>query len=179
MGAALSLSDRELIVKAKLAGKTLVEISSENGFSHSTTGNIWRRFKKYGFEGLGANYHHCGPKQIKSSALIYRCCLFLKRKYPLWGAPIIRTILTERYPYERLPTVRTIQLWFKKAGLNAAKFHRETPKAAQVKEAHDCWQLDAKENIKLLDGSKACYLTSVDVKSGAVLGTPVFPSGKN
>ena len=48
----------------------------------------------------------------------------------------------------------------------------------KVRAVHECWQIDAKENLCLLDGSKACYLTMVDKKSGAVLTTPCFNKGK-
>lgn len=47
-----------------------------------------------------------------------------------------------------------------------------------MQKVHECWQIDAKENLCLLDGSKACYLTMVDKKSGAVLVTPCFNKGK-
>ena len=47
-----------------------------------------------------------------------------------------------------------------------------------MQKVHECWQIDAKENLCLLDGSKACYLTMVDKKSGAVLATPCFNKGK-
>ena len=179
MGAALSVSTRELIVNEKLSGKSLVDISQEQSLSYATTCLIWRRFKSKGFEGLAPDYQNCGPRQIKSSALIHRCSLYLKRKYPFWGAPVIRTILSERYPAEKLPSVRSLQVWFKRAGLSKPKFHREKARDIQAERVHDCWQLDSKEYITLADGSKACYLTSVDVKSGALLAAQVFPQRKD
>lgn len=179
MGAATSMSLRYLIVEAKQSGKTLRSISTEQGISYSTACNIWRLHKRKGIEGLHPQYKNCGPKTIKSSYKVYRCSLWLKRKHLNWGAPIIKTILEERYPEEAFPTARTMQLWFRKARLSPPKAYRKEPKPEQVKSTHDCWQIDAKENIKLLDESKACYLTSVDVKSGSVLGTPVFSQRKN
>ncbi|MCH2043014.1 MAG: hypothetical protein MK212_02650 [Saprospiraceae bacterium] len=44
----------------------------------------------------------------------------------------------------------------------------------KVKEVHDEWQIDAKENLTLQDGSRACYLNIVDKKSGAVLASHCF-----
>lgn len=179
MGAALALSDREMIIREKLKGKPLTQISQENNFSYSTTCNIWRRFKHKGIEGLKPSYSNCGPSGIKRSSKIHRCSLWLKRKNPKWGAPFIKTLLEERYPCEDFPSVRTMQLWFRKAGLSIPKAYRKEPTIAKVNAVHDCWQIDAKENLKLQDGSKACYLTIVDVKSGAVLNTPIFPQGQN
>ena len=179
MGAALPYKDRELIIKQKLKGKPLTVIAMENNFSYSTTCRIWRRFKNNGFEGLSANYTNCGPRRIKHSKKIHRCSIWLKRRYPKWGAPFITTILKERYPTEEFPSIRTMQLWFRKAGLSLPKAYRKEPVVEKVSAVHDRWQIDAKENLKLQDGSKACYLTVVDVKSGAAIGAPVFPQRKD
>lgn len=99
----------------------------------------------------------------------------LKRKYADWGAPYILAILAERYPTQELPQVGTVQLWFRKAGLNKARTKRPQPKRVPVEAVHDVWQIDAKENVGLQDGSYNSYLTIVDVKSGVALATPVFP----
>jgi len=179
MGSATSLSIRRLIIKEKLEGKTLRLIAEENHLSYSTTCTIWQRYKLNGIEGLAPSYKNCGPKRIKSSYKIYRSCLWLKRLHSSWGAPVIKTILEERYPETHCPSVRTMQIWFSKAGYNAPRAYRKEPPVSTIKEVHDCWQIDAKENLKLQDGTKACYLTSVDVKSGIVLGTPVFPQRKD
>lgn len=179
MGSALNLAYRELIVKEKQAGKTLKQIALDHGFSYSTTCRIWRRYKSEGSSGLLPKYGRCGPQTIKRSAKIHRCCIWLKRRHPSWGAPLIKTILEERYPDEDFPSVRTMQLWFRKAGLNLPRAKRHEPVAQQVDHPHDCWQIDAKENITLLDGSKVCYLTVVDVKSGSALDAPIFPQRKD
>lgn len=179
MGAALSHEERKLIVQQKLGGKSLTKISEEYKFSYSTTCRIWRRFKNNGFEGLRADYQNCGPRSIKYSEKIYRCSVWLKRKYPKWGAPFIKTILEERFPQAAFPSIRTMQLWFRKAGLSLPKAYRKEPIVEKVSAVHDRWQIDAKENLKLKDGSKGCYLTIVDVKSGAVIDTPVFSQGKD
>lgn len=175
MGVPLSHEKRKLIVQQKLKGKTLKSISEENNFSYSTTCRIWRRFKTNGSEGLQADYKNCGPRTIKHSKKIHRCSVWLKRKYPKWGAPFIKTILEERYAEESFPSIRTMQLWFRKAGLSLPKAYRKEPVVEKVSAVHDRWQIDAKENLKLRDGTKACYLTIVDVKSGGVIDTPVFP----
>lgn len=179
MGAATAIHIRELIVREKLSGKSLVQIADEQNLSYSTTCNIWRRYKKKGLKGLCPDYSNCGPKGILSSYRVYRLSTWLKRRYPKWGAPYIKTILKDRYPTEAIPSVRTLQLWFTKAGYTQPKFYREEPKELKVESTHDCWQIDAKEHIKLEDGTKACYLTTVDVKSGSVLATPIFPQRKN
>ena len=75
MGAALNIGYRELIIKEKQSGKNLKQITSDNGFSYSTTCRIWRLFKSDGHAGLVPSYGNCGPRTIKRSAKIHRCCL--------------------------------------------------------------------------------------------------------
>jgi len=125
MGAATAIHLRELIVREKESGKSLVKIADEQNLSYSTTCNIWRLYKAKGLKGLRPNYNNCGPKNIVSSYRIYRMSKWLKRRYPNWGAPFIKTILEERYPQEVFPTVRTLQIWFKKAGYIKPKFYRQ------------------------------------------------------
>jgi hypothetical protein len=67
-----------------------------------------------------------------------------------------------------------VQQWYSFKGLNQPYNIRNQPKADAVKEVYDCIQIDAKEKIQIKDGSKACYLTMVDVKSGALLDAPIF-----
>lgn len=53
------------------------------------------------------------------------------------------------------------------------------PTIGTAKAVHNIWQVDAKEQLTLLDGQVACYLTIVDEKSGAALASPVFPLCSN
>lgn len=63
-----------------------------------------------------------------------------------------------------------------------SKLHLQDPresakhqKIGSSRAVHNIWQVDAKEQITLSDGQKACYLSIVDEKSGAWLGSSVFP----
>lgn len=167
------ISVRELIIHEKLSGKPLVKISEEQSVPYTTVCRIWRRYKKGGFENIKPRYQNCGLKRPKYYRM-YRRSIWLKRQHPSWGAPYILTLIAQKYPQEACPSTRTVQKWFKSKNLSRPKIQREEQKVEAVKEVHDCWQIDAKENIKLADGTRACYLTTVDVKSGAVLETPVF-----
>ena len=51
----------------------------------------------------------------------------------------------------------------------------QQPPIGQAKAVHNIWQVDAKENLVLLDGSPGCYLTITDEHSGAGLAALVFP----
>lgn len=179
MGAAINLSIREQIVKQKLAGQTLKEISEQQGISYSATRKIWRLFQQKGMEGLVPQYANCGPQGPRYAYRMVRLSKWLKRHHPNWGAPVIRVILAKRYGEALVPSVRTLQVWFRAAGYSRPKSYRGEPKAIAVQQPHDCWQIDAKERLDLADGTKACYLTTGDVKSGAVLATPIFSQSSN
>ncbi len=172
-----SIEDRRQVILEKESGKSLIQISQERKMSYSTLKRIWQSYKKSGASGLELKYTHCGPKAPKYYR-IYRMSTWLKRRHPNWGAPYILTLLHDKYPLAALPTARTLQKWFRAKGFNKTFTIREPSKTSVVQQVHDCWQIDAKEKLKLEDQTKACYLTTVDVKSGAVLETPVFPLRK-
>jgi len=171
---AVCMSTRQKIVSEKQSGKSLLNISDTYGFSYSTVKRVWQSYTQSGVAGLSPKYDNCGAKRPHHYR-IYRMSTMLKRKYPEWGAPYILTILSERYPEEKMPEVRTVQLWFRKHHLNKPKVVRPQSEQTPVKAVHDCWQIDAKENIFLEDGTYCCYLTTVDVKSGIALEAPIFP----
>ena len=175
MGKAISMHLRELIVKDRESGKSLMQISQEQNLSYSTVRNLWKRYQQVGIKGLAPNYSNCGPKQVKTAYPIYRRVMWLKRRHPKWGAPYIRTLLQQRYPTMVLPSARTMQLWFRKKGYNHPKSTPAKPKLIPVETPHDCWQVDAKEKLILVDNTRACYLTIVDAKSGAIIDSPAFP----
>ena len=172
---ALCISKRRQIVVEKGLGKSLQQISIDLQISYSTVKRVWQRYQNEGKKGLISKYANCGPKRPKYYR-VYRFSMMLKRKYPNWGAPYIQTILAKRYPKLSMPSIRTMQLWFKKHRLTQPRIEQPSTTEGSVVEAeHDCWQIDAKENIILPDGSKNCYLTTVDVQSGIALEVPVFP----
>ena len=135
-------------------------------------------YKTGGINNLTPRYANCGLKRPKFYR-IYRFCICLKRLHPSWGAPFILTLLEKRYPKEGFPSARTVQIWFKAKKLTQPLTQRGEQYPSVIGAVHDCWQIDAKENLKLKDGSSACYLTTVDVKSGGVLETPIFPLRPN
>ena len=73
------------------------------------------------------------------------------------------------------PCIRTLQRWYRKEGLIRPNRQTAEPSIGKSRAVHNIWQVDAKENLVLADGTAACYLTMVDEKSGAWLAAPVFP----
>lgn len=178
MPAALPIHLRQSIVRAKKSGKTLLQVAQNLNLPYSTVLGIWRFYKSH--KNVNAHYSACGPQQYRYYRA-YRFSIRLKKNYPEWGAPFILTILEKRYPNEAFPSPRTFQKWFKRHHLQKPPMVRPRPEPQfeKVLNVHDCWQIDAKENIHLKDGTKACYLTTVDVKSGIALGTPLFSHRQN
>ena len=175
MPVAVSLTMRQLIVREKKKGSSLALISEKYHLSYSSVCRIYQRYCKEGAPGLVARFCNCGVKNLSARQRLYqRAALWLKRLHPQWGAGFIKVQLERRY-HKRLPVTRTLQRWFKKAGLVAKKTSFAGGQAPLVKKPHDLWQVDAKEKLRLKSGEKRCYLTFVDQKSGSLLKAVVFP----
>lgn len=175
MGKPIDFASRQLIVKDCEAGLSYSEVSRKYTVRYNTVKNFHQRFLEKGMKGLQPHYFNCGKQKPTKDNLIYRTSCWLKHLHPQWGAPFILIKLKERYPEQVFPTARNLQRWFKTEGLN--KVQGKMPKASTnwATSPHDTWQVDAKERIVIADGSKGCWLTVVDEKSGALLGTLVFP----
>lgn len=173
MGRATEMGLRDQLITMKQQGYTLRAISEGLQLCYGTVCNLSARLKRR--EHLGVNYPNCGPKQPTSTALLVRAALWLKKHHPLWGAPLIRLKLCERYGRAGTPAVRTMQQWFRNCKLTKPRQQIAQPHIGASKAVHNIWQVDAKENLTLLDGSEACYLTITDEHSGAGLEALPFP----
>ena len=120
MGQAIPLSARERIVKLRKEGKKFTTISQEEQIPYSSVRKIWKRFLEKGLAGLAADYKNCGLKGCQTKK-IKRVALWLRYLHPDWGAPFIHMILEDRYGSDALPTIRSIQLWFRAAGRNKVR----------------------------------------------------------
>ncbi len=177
MGRAIEIGQREQLIAFKKQGKTLATISQELNITLSTVKSLSARYKKVG--NLTVAYANCGPKQITTNNLSFRASRWLKRGHPTWGAPLIHLKLLDRYGPQLTPSVRTLQRWFRQQHLTKPRQHLAQPTIGQAKAVHNIWQVDAKENLTLTDGSPACYLTITDEHSGAGLEALVFPPQTN
>lgn len=124
---------------------------------------------------LAVAYKRCGPKGVRSERFLFRASLWLKRLHPGWGAGLIRLALVNRYGEAKMPSLRSMQRWFRWAHLTKPRQQQNQPVIGQSKAVRNSWQVDAKENLRLKDGRQACYLTITDEHSGAGLAALVFP----
>jgi hypothetical protein len=176
MPSAISMPIREQILSLKEQGKTYAQMGELLGLSSHSVRGICRRVQKSGKEALKPSYENCGNREIRFERLLWRSALFLKRRHPTWGGGIIRVLLQQRWPERALPTVRTLQRWFLKAGLATTPAPANPqPRRARAKEVHHCWQVDAVSHQLLADGTQACWLSATDEASRAIVAASAFP----
>lgn len=175
MGLALSLKTRMQIIEMLAAGKPPIKIGEELDCSVVTVYNIKKRHSEQGPQGLKPSYSNCGNRPPREGDKPYRSVRYLKRLHPGWGAEKILSEIKYKYPTLTLPTKRTVNRWFVSWGYNRRERLKRAPHGGWNKEVHGCWQVDAKEKVKLSTGQKVCWLTIVDERSGASLAAPVFP----
>jgi hypothetical protein len=173
MGRAIEMGQREQLIALKAQGYSLWAISEQLLIPYGTVCQLSARLGRLGH--LRVGYANCGPKQPGTDPLLLRSALWLKRHHPSWGAPFIRVHLTAHFANDRIPSASTLQRWFRKRHLSKPRQVVAPPRIGCAKAPHNIWQVDAKENLILLDGSEACYLTITDEHSGAGLEALVFP----
>ena len=126
-------------------------------------------------QGLAPNYSSCGrpvPPQIQQ--LLHIAC-DLKRDHPAW-APGDPTPTARARADGRLPSIRSLQLAFVRAGVHRPRRLRAAVVVvSQAVEPHEIWQVDAVENVPLATGQRICWPTVTDEVSGAILATEVSP----
>ena len=175
MPAALSLNIREEIVNRRKDQETFRSISEEMGLSYDTVRGIWRHWEKTGK--LEPNYDACRKKGVRKAKAVYEAATEMKRQHPRWGAQVILIKLRREFEQDDLPSERTLQYWFRKAGVNRTvrTQQQKKPFVKRGQEAHDVWAIDAKERIKLKDGSYASWLMITDEAKGATIYSETFP----
>ncbi len=177
MPEAIPYAMREEIVRRHKEGESLQAIAQAMGYSYWGVRKIWRHYRDQGEEGLRIRYDRCGPSGIKAEGEVYEQAMGLKREHPRWGAGIIRLLLQERLPDRSVPSERTLQRWWQKAGINQRPTRRVKQNTHRAQAVHEVWEIDAVESRKLKEGGGVSWVTITDEKSGAVLEAELFPPG--
>jgi len=165
---------REAIVRRHQKGETLRSISEELQLSYETVKHLWQHWLKTGH--IEPSYERAKIRGTRLYSEVYEQVVQLKREHPRWGAALIQVEL-QRNGFKPLPSVRTIQRWFREAGVNrSGNVRQQRVKTIQRgQQVHEIWAVDAKEAMRLRDGSWASWLVITDEASGAVLTEHVFP----
>jgi hypothetical protein len=166
---------REQIVRRHQQGETLAAIGLDLSVPYRTVRRWWHRFQEDGEAGLHTHYDRCGPKEPRAGAAVHTAALALKREHPTWGAGVIRLQLVAPFGEENVPQVRAIQRWFQAAGLQPARVKRPAVPRERGQQPHAVWEMDAKEQMRLADGTGTSVLTIADEASGALLEAAPFP----
>lgn len=178
MPQAVAVPLREVIIERHQQGESLKGIAAGLGLSYWTVRTLWRRYRDRGAAGLKPDYERCRQGGPRSSRLVYRAACALKRRHPRWGAGVIRVVIQRKWPGEGVPHERTLQRWFRAAGVPPKRPRRgQGQNRTRGKEPHEVWEMDAKEHIALATGEEVSWLLISDEKSGAQLDATVFPPG--
>jgi transposase len=175
MPAPLRVESRRQIVERHQQGETLKSISAELKLPYVSVKAIWRHWRKHGK--LTPNYEKAQQRGTRRYGPLYAEGVEMKRQHPRWGAGLIRVELQKQFPDLPMPSERTLQRWFRQAAIGRSPKMRQTrqPTVLRGQQPHQVWAVDAKEKLRLADGTGASWLVMTDEASGAVLEAEVFP----
>ena len=164
---------QEIVERHQDRKESPASIARALGLSEDGVRKIWRQYQRDG--DIQLRYFRCGQREHESPRLAYRGVLTLKRRHPTWGAGYILLCLAEKWPDLPLPSERTAQRWFQKAGLTQPRSVLPPQERRKGTQPHEVWEMDATEQVKLEGEEQASWLSCVDEATGAVLTTAVFP----
>ena len=115
-----------------------------------------------------------------SDPLIKYIVLKLKKKHPGWGAEYVLKKLMEHQVLKATKLPSSMTLWRYWRSFGERLFRQRDPAKSEIQPSeipHGVWQMDAKEQIALADGSEVSWLALSDEKSGAVIAGEIFFPG--
>ena len=154
-------------------------IAKNFGIGRTTIHNLIKSYLSKGEEGLKPNYSNCGKIRPTGQDLLYRSFRCMKIWHPEWGAERIRVKISILRPSWELPSLRTINYWFRWENPVRPKSEKPEPIKHLATKIHEIWQVDAKEEMKTVDGQAHCWLNITDEYTGAVIDPPLFSLRKN
>lgn len=167
---------RRAIFQRYRKGVSVSKLAEELELSERTVRHLVRRFASRGQSALAPDYARCATKTAATAKAMYHRAVDMRRQHPSWGAGLIRVLLQEELA--ACPSERTLQRWFRQAGLSPAPPGRHSARDDyRARRPHEVWQMDAAERILLASGERVSWLRLVDECSGAVVQTTIFPPG--
>jgi len=181
MPKSLSMAIRLSIIEDYRKGEKISYLSRKFKINRGTIRELIKRHKAEGVEGLRTKYECCGKKRPDEQDFVFRAVRCFRTWHPSWGAEKIRCELRLRDKKIPLPSVRTMNRWFHWNDQIAVSLKSSLPicENKKAKALHEVWQIDAKEEMIIGDGSKNCWLNIVDEYSGMVIQPPIFSQEEN
>jgi transposase len=167
---------RQAIFQRYRKGVAVATLAEELELSERTVRHLVRRFAARGQAALTPDYARCAPQTAATAKTMYNKAVEMRRQHPSWGGGLIRVLLHE--DLAACPSERTLQRWFRRAGLlPAPPGRRPASDEYRARRPHEVWQMDAAERMLLASGERVSWLRLVDECSGAVVQTTIFPPG--
>ncbi|MCA1838336.1 MAG: integrase core domain-containing protein [Actinobacteria bacterium] len=175
------MSEKLAFVQACLdRKKRIADICSEFGISEKTGHKQLKRFREEGVKGLEDRSHAGLTHRYRITPEVRERVIALRRRYPLYGAQMLRDWLLQHEPGERWPAASSIGELLKRSNLIRA---RRRCQGARERAALDTgrtsafepnmvWTADFKGEFRLGSGTGVyCYpLTVLDLHSRFLLG---------
>jgi len=174
MGKPIPYDLRVKLIRDYESGRSQSSIAAEIGYSKGAVKKILRQYRQKGEAALKADYSNCG-KSTRQHFCADMEAEIMRRKDELPGAGYVFSVLQETQSGARIPSTRSIQRRWAKAG--NPRTPKQPPQASNTwtKEVHHTWQIDGKEQMTLADGSQVSWVNIADEASSTVLHTEVFP----
>jgi len=154
---------------------SMTELCEYYGISRKTGYKWIQRYEQGGFDAIRdlSRAPHCHPHQI--SHQVKESILAVKKRFPKWGAPKIRSRLERIHPdWNSYPAISTIGLFLRKQGLTHPRKRRRKATPTELPLTGGChsnhvWCADFKGHFKTDDGSRCNPLTISDHASRYLL----------
>jgi transposase InsO family protein len=173
--APLTIAEREAIYYGKLNGKPLTELADEHDCSYSCARQWWRVGRDQGLAGLS----RCREKRTQTGALsrfdplVAERALYWKQQHPKRGPTRILADMEKDADLDGLvlPKRSALADFFREACPELLRKRQPRPVAPPVpRRVHELWQIDAKEAIRLADGTIATTFEVREPVACACLG---------
>jgi putative transposase len=158
-------------------------LCEEFGISRKTGYKIFTRYQHVGVQGLSDRSRRPNRHANQLPVVIEKAIVGLKREYPGWGAPKIRTRLQQRWPELHCPAISTVHATLDRHGLVRRRSKRRRPRLtgttlSQPVAPNRLWCADYKGEF-LLTNHRYCYpLTITDFASRYLIACEALSTTK-
>jgi transposase InsO family protein len=174
----LTQGERDYLIQRKQAGASHGEVAQELHCALETVRKQWKQFRRG--DTRRKQGRPAGGILSTYPELIRQAALSLKTSHPHWG-PANVLIELRRHPElmgQRLPSTSRLSALFKRHCPEAVQSHlpRKGSATPIVKPAvaHQRWQIDTKEKVRLDDGELASILEIRDPFSAVMIAAQAF-----